>query len=404
VPAPVTPVRTIDDTERRARLGRRHALAPGAAAPDVVALTEAIVVLHATDAGSVFLAARARVDGLVPADVERALYDDRALVRMLGMRRTVFVVPVDLVPVVHAACTRAVAIRERRRLVGQIEGAGVAEDGAAWLDEVEDETIAALVARGEATSKELRAAVGRLGVTIPLAVGKAYEGTLGMSTAVLQALAAAGRVVRGRPLGSWMGNQYRWAPAEAWLGPAHRDVDEMGTAEAQAELARRWLAAFGPATVADLRWWAGWTAREARAALEAVGAVPVALEGVAGGTGIVLPGDEAPEPAVDPWVALLPALDPTIMGWKERDWYLGDHAGVLFDRSGNPGPTVWADGRVVGGWAQRPDGEVVVRLLEDVGADVTAAAATEAERVSAWLGDRRVTPRFRTPLERELVS
>ena len=77
---------------------------------------------------------------------------------------------------------------------------------------------------------------------------------------------------------------------------------------------------------------------------------------------------------------------------------------MLFDRSGNPGPTVWADGRVVGGWAQRPDGEVVVRLLEDVGADVAAGAAAEAERVSAWLGDRRVTPRFRTPLERELVS
>ena len=396
--------RTIDDGERRARLGRRHALAPDAAAPDVTTLTEAIAVLHATDAAAVFLAARARVDGLVPADVERALYDDRTLVRMLGMRRTVFVVPVDLVPVVHAACTRAVAVKERRRLVGQIEGAGVADDGAAWLSAVEDETVAALAARGEATSKELRADVEALNVQIPLAVGKAYEGTLGMATAVLQALAAAGRVVRGRPLGSWMGNQYRWAPVEAWLGPGHPGVDHLGTAEAQAELARRWLAAFGPATVADLRWWAGWTAREANAALAAVGAVPVGLTGVAGGAGLVLPGDEGPVPAAEPWVALLPALDPTLMGWKERAWYVGEHGPALYDRSGNPGPTIWADGRIVGGWAQRRDGEVAFRLLEDVGADVMAAVAAEAERVAAWLGDRRVTPRFRTPLERELSS
>jgi hypothetical protein len=55
------------------------------------------------------------------------------------------------------------------------------------------------------------------------------------------------------------------------------------------------------------------------------------------------------------------------MGWTIRDFYLDpahrDHTrpGTLFDRSGNPGPTVWWDGRIVGGWAQRADGEVVVQ-------------------------------------------
>ena len=38
----------------------------------------------------------------------------------------------------------------------------------------------------------------------------------------------------------------------------------------------------------------------------------------------------------------------TFMGWKERDWFLGEHAEPLFDRNGNAGPTVWRDGRVVG--------------------------------------------------------
>ena len=90
------------------------------------------------------------------------------------------------------------------------------------------------------------------------------------------------------------------------------------------------------------------------------------------------------------------------MGWPERGWFLGEHAPALFDRSGNIGPTVWWDGRIVGGWAQRRDGEVAVRLLEDVGRDAAAAAATAAERLRAWLGDVRFVPRFRTPLEREL--
>jgi hypothetical protein len=105
-----------------------------------------------------------------------------------------------------------------------------------------------------------------------------------------------------------------------------------------------------------------------------------------------------------PVAALLPALDPAPMGWQSRSWYLGPHMPQLFDRTGNIGPTVWWAGRVVGGWAQRASGEVVFRLLEDVGADAEAAVAAKAAALEAWLGSSRVTPRFRTPLERELSA
>jgi hypothetical protein len=52
----------------------------------------------------------------------------------------------------------------------------------------------------------------------------------------------------------------------------------------------------------------------------------------------------------------------------------------------------------------RRDGEIAYRLLEDVGADAAAAVHGAAARLGAWLGDTRVTPRFRTPLERELSA
>jgi hypothetical protein len=92
------------------------------------------------------------------------------------------------------------------------------------------------------------------------------------------------------------------------------------------------------------------------------------------------------------------------MGWQERGWFLGEHRARLFDRSGNIGPTIWWDGRIVGGWAQRTDGEIAIALLEDTGADAAVAIAAEAQRVREWIGEVRVTPRFRTPLERELAA
>ena len=139
-----------------------------------------------------------------------------------------------------------------------------------------------------------------------------------------------------------------------------------------------------------------------RKALAAIEPVEVELDG--GEIGLVLADDVDRVRAPKPWVALLPSLDPTTMGWKDRDWYLGDHGPVLFDRMGNAGPTVWCDGRIVGGWAQRKTGEIVYRLLEDIVRDAIAAVDAAAEEVAKLVGDVRFTPRFPTPLARELCS
>lgn len=393
-----TRARTVGVAERRARLAARHRLATAHQADAAADVARDVVALHATDPSTVHLAVAARLRTPAIEATERALYHERTLVRLLGMRRTMFVVPVDLVPVVHAACTRKIAATERRRLVDQIEQGGAATDGAAWLDRVGDLTVAALEARGEALASELSADVPELRRQIDVGTGTRWATTITLSTRVLSVLAADERIVRGRPRGSWTSTQYRWAPMSSWV-PA--EEAPLGTVEAQAELARRWLASFGPGTVDDLKWWTGWTKSAARAALAAVGAVEVDLGGL---VGYLLADDIEPAPPVDPWVALLPALDPTAMGWTERGWYLGGHRAALFDRSGNIGPSVWWDGRIVGGWAQRPDGEVVSRLLDDVGAQAASAVEAAAARLSVWLGETRVRPRFRTPLERVLTA
>jgi len=390
-------MRRIGVTERRARLGLRHHLAATARA-GVVEVARDLVGLHGTDPATVHLAARARMAVPGVGAVERALYEDRELVRILGMRRTMFVVPVELMPVVQAACTDAIAVQQRRLLVDLVGRAGLAGDPAAFVEEVGAVALKALAARGEATAAEVAADDPRLAQQIVVAEGKPYEGRQSVVTRILLVLAAEGRIVRGRPRGSWTSGQYRWSVADAWLPDG---LPAWSLEDAQAELVRRWLASFGPATVADVKWWTGLPMGQVRRAVAAAGAVEVDLDGT---PGLVLDGDLDPVPAPEPWAALLPALDPTTMGWAGRDFYLGPHRPVLFDRNGNAGPTIWWAGRVVGGWAQRRTGEVVLRLLEDVGADATAAIEAEAAHLTTWLGPARITPRFRTPLERDLIA
>ncbi|HET6712819.1 MAG TPA: winged helix DNA-binding domain-containing protein [Actinomycetota bacterium] len=387
-------MRTIGDEERRARLGVRHHLARPTTSAERAARD--LAGLHSSDPVTVFLSAWARVEGFEPEHLERELYDRRSLVRMLGMRRTLFVVPTDLAGVMDEACTKALLPGQRKRLIAVLAEQAVTDEAEAWLDDVSSRTLAALEARGEASARELTADVPELATKLTFGEGKTWGGTIGLSTRVLFLLATAGLIVRARPLGRWTSGQYRWAPTDRWI---EGGLPAVPHDEACAELLRRWLRAFGPATTTDVRWWTGWTAGLAASTLAAIEAVEVSLER---DSGWVLPDDLEPVASAEPWIALLPALDATVMGWKQRDWYLGPHAGALFDRNGNAGPTVWADGRVVGGWGQADHGEIVTRLLEPVGRDAAAAIDAARVRLADWLGDVRIRPRFRTPLEREL--
>ena len=356
-----------------------------------------MVVLHATDPASVFLEARARMADSSPEAIERELYEEPTVLRMLAMRRTLFIVALRDVPMVFAAGTRDVAERERPRTLKILADGGKAPYPAAEFAELEDLAFAAIRERGEASTTELRGVHPSLAERVTLARGKSYQGTMAVISRVVHHLALDGRIGRGRPRGTWISGQFRWSPIERWF-PA--GIPTLPIDEARAELVRRWLRAFGPGTREDIRWWTGWTVGLTRAALEAAGAVEVALDG--GHVGYALPDDVEPTPADPPWVALLPALDATTMGWAGRDWYLGAHRPRLFDTSGNAGPTVWADGRIVGGWAQRRSGEVVPFLLEDVGTETKRRIDAEAARLEAWIGPMRVSGSFPTPLEIDL--
>lgn len=383
-------VRHVTDDERRARIALRHALAPAARVATPEDATRAMTVLHSTEPATVYLSCWARVDGFTVDDLDRSLYADRSVVKQLAMRRTLFLFPRDLLPAVLPSASARVAGVQRARMAQQLVKGGIADDGAAWLDRARDDVLALLADLPEGrTAMEVRQAVPSIDVKVVL------PGQQFTSSNVLIYLGVLGDIMRGENTGRWNTSRPRWTLTRHWLGdlPAHWPATD-----GYRELIRRWLHTFGPGTEDDLVWWLGSTRAVVRTALAELDAVEVSLDN--GGTGWLLPDDvdEVPDPGS--WVALLPVLDATIMGWQDRGFCLGPHREKLFDRNGNAGTTAWVDGRVVGCWSQDDAGVVELVLLEKVSARARRALESEAARLTEWLGGLRIGTVYRSPAMR----
>lgn len=387
--------RQVSDDERRARLARSHRLIAAERTDDVAAIADSVVGLHSTDPVTVYLSAMARMRNPSVAAVEAALYDDRSVIRHHAMRRTLWVATPDVVRLMHAAATRKLVGPEHRRTAKMLAENGIA-DPDAWLAKARDEALAALHEHGPLTARSLGIKAPTLAHKIVMAPGKKYSAFISAHTRVLLNLGFDGQIVRTRPTGTWINGAYTYAAADTWLDGGFGELDERTAAR---DLALRWLRAFGPATAVDLQWWMGWTVALTKNALADCGAVEVTLES---GPGFAAPDDE-PVDAVEPWVALLPGLDPTTMGWKQRDWYLPRECASTFDHMGNAGPTIWANGRVVGAWVQAPDGEIRTRLFVDVPRNQKDEIASNAEALTQLLGDTRFTVRFPSPASAALL-
>lgn len=386
----------ISELQRRRIIARRHHFAGDADGPEQVVTS--LLALHATDPASPYLSVLARSRTTSLADIAAAMYTQRSLVRWLAMRRTLFVFDRADVPVVQAAVSTPLAATLRTRLLSRLRRGGteppVDGDLADWLDDVADAAEEALRQLGTATGAELGRAEPRLATTILPAAPSDQPQNL--TSTLLAMMSAQGRLVRAVPGTHWTVRSHRWEPVTAWWPDGLPAVDH---AEAQRNWVSRWLSSFGPATLDDLQWWTGWTKTAVRAAVQDLPLVNVDLHGL---PGVALEAQLEPGPDTAPTAVLLPALDPTPMGWKHRDWFLGVDPTLVFDRNGNLGPTIWWDGRLIGAWSVSTTGQIRTAVSGDHGIEALAAVEGAAEELGSRLAGAVVRPVFPTPLERSL--
>ncbi len=353
-----------------------------------------MTALHATETSTPFLSLHARVRELTVADVEAVLYDERSLIRVMAMRRTLFIVPRDLLPAVAGSAGQRVAEAERRRLAK--EAVELDEQlGESWIETASAEIVEHLSGR-ELSMPDLRRELPNLGGTFAAAPGTKWSADVPTMSRLLTILTASAEIVRARNAGHWRISKPTYTSMATWLGGPMTPTE---TQSGYADVVRRWLWTFGPGTEADIVWWLGSTKSAVRKALADVDAVPVELDD--GTAAWVLADDltdlESP-PQTEPWAALLPTLDPTTMGWRDRSFYLDPtHTPYLFDSVGNAGTTVWVNGRIVGCWVQDDKERVQLVLIEDVSRTARELLDVEVARLDDFLGGEHITNVFASP-------
>ncbi|AZG46088.1 winged helix DNA-binding domain-containing protein [Gordonia insulae] len=406
----------IADDQRRARLVRRHRLGVGAHATSVTELADSLVGFHATTPSTVYLSAWARIAGFTPEAMDDALYRERTLVKQLAMRRTLFVFTRPTLGDAIGAVGPRVAASERTNMVRDLRRSPGFDDPDVWIDTARAAVRDDLADGGLRTSTQLRERLPDLDGYVVNGVGTKWEARAPMGPRVLNMMSAAGEIVRGPNTArrrerservewssQWHVSRPAWSSMSRWLG---EELPAETIEDGHRAMVRRWLRSFGPGTETDIVWWLGSTKRAVRAALAGLDVVEVDLDD--GNIGYVLADDVPddrpdanPTDDVEPRAFLLPELDPTTMGWKQRDFYLGPHREHVFDSNGNGGQTAWWDGRIVGGWRQsKEDGRIEVHPLEKLPRAATRALAEEAERLAQWLGDVRPSPGYPAPFMR----
>ncbi|HEY2957908.1 MAG TPA: winged helix DNA-binding domain-containing protein [Actinomycetota bacterium] len=336
-----------------ARRLERHALAvpsPDATPADVAA---AVCGAHAQVLSAGELSIGVRLAGATRARVRQALWEERSLVKAFGPRGTVHLLATRDLPMWTGALAAAPPAGS-----GQREGVRLTPE---QTDQVV-EAIAAALADAELTADELgEAVVVRAGRWAGELVMPAFDG---MWPRWRQALGTAAK--RGALcFGPNRGRKVTYTSPRRWL-PGFRPAD--GPA-ALAELVRRYLRAYGPATP---RQFARWLGAPPRWAAELFAAMAGQLEEVelAGNTAWVAAGDATPPDGGPSGVRLLPYFDAYAVGCHPRELLFPGRASErALSPSGQAGnyPVLLVDGTVAGVWHQRRSGRALDLTVEPLG-------------------------------------
>ncbi len=350
----------------RATLARQHLLRRTDA--PAVEVVRQLVGLQAQEPASPYLALWNRIRGFQPSEVDEA-FASGALLKASLLRITLHAVAADDHPWLHRAMLpslRAARLGDRRFT----ESGLTVSDAEALVPHL-------LTFLDEPRRRE----------EIETALGRCHQGA--QHRGVWWALRTFSPIVHAPAGGPW---SFTTRPAYlAAPKPGTWTLDDQEQRAALAQLVERYLAAFGPATVADI---AQFVLRPRKAVREAVADLGPALRVLTGPGGVELldvPDGALPDASTPAPPRLLGMWESTLLAYHDRSRILSEtHRKIVIRRNGDVLPALLVDGYVAGVW-RWVDGAVEVTAFEALPAAIREAVAHEATDLASLLADRDPT-------------
>jgi hypothetical protein len=338
---------------------------------DIVQTVRDICALHATGIATPYLSLFARTKNFKREQLDEELYIKKRLGKIRCMRRTIHVLPKEVIPLAYAATRRL--LQEGSTAFLEFRGVSTNEY------ETISKRILEILKGQEMTTSEIKGIIGT---------------ELNIS-AIVEQMCDQGLLIRGRPRKGWKGKVQNYSLFRDYFPDLDLNKTEV---EARSLLACHYLRSFGPATENDIAWWVGIGKNQARAALNSI---QDQIEQIAipdlDGSFIMLKSDEkrlkVMKTPKTQTVNLLPSLDPYLMGYKDRERYLSpEHREYVFDRGGNATTTILLDGKIVGGWGIEEAEESLVKLhlFEKVEQSVLNEIRLQARKTGEFIAERTV--------------
>jgi len=339
---------------------------------DIVQITRDIVGLHATYPTTPYLSLFSRSANFARKDLDKELYLKRNLSKMRSARRTVYVLPKEILPIAFSAIKSMLEIRYE----GYVKYLGISRKE---YEKISKSILAVLQDKGM-TTKEIKKTLGtKLNIS-----------------AIANLMCDQGILIRGEPEGGWRSNIHTYYPFHEYFPGL--DLNEMDETTAKELFVKKYISSFGPVTANDISWWTGFKKGEVKKILKSLQdkIIHIGISNMKDKYLLLFSDEELLQSEIipkEPIVHLLPVLDSYLQGYKDRDRYLSqEHYGYIFDRSGNVTSTILVNGRIIGIWDFFEDKEAVVKLFffNKVKDSVLNEIYIKTNKIGKFIADKEV--------------
>lgn len=310
-------------------LSKQH-LSDDSKTDNIVQITRDIGGLHATSAPTPYLSLLARTNSFTKENLQEELYQKKSLAKVTYVRKTMFILPENLLPIAFSAVQR----------------------NTKFLTDQHLKYLQLTQKKYENTAKKILNILKNRGLTLKEL--KTEIGAVPNLMYIVRMMCFQGLLIRGAPKSGWKSSLHTYFP----FGEYYQDLDMtiLDEKEALRFVITEYITNFGPVTENDITWWTGFPKSLVRELLKEIQDKLNTLN-ISGldDQFFVLSSQANTIKALQTQnlktLNILPCLDPYLMGYKNRDRYLDQNFySYVFDRSGNATTTILHGGKVIGIW------------------------------------------------------